>query len=156
MIKLHFVSFKGHLLLHSLRDSIINQSQKANPNWDIVRDLIGQYLFTLQEFYSNTNWVEMFGSRVCQELGIFGHCSDIEDHLSSTTIFFNKRYLAPSFCQKYLVINVKQIVSLQAFLATLYLSKCLQICKYLILLIYRCCIVTSLPYVYEACETRIC
>ncbi|XP_078331996.1 uncharacterized protein LOC144625352 [Crassostrea virginica] len=63
----------GHLLLHSLRDSIINQSQKANPNWDIVRDLIGQYLFTLQEFYSNTNWVEMFGSRVCQELGISGN-----------------------------------------------------------------------------------
>lgn len=62
----------GHLLLQTLRDKIIHQSQTANPNWDAVRDLIGQYLFTLQEFYSNTNWVEMFGDRVCQELGISG------------------------------------------------------------------------------------
>eukprot|EP00105_Crassostrea_gigas_P002672 XP_011415273.1 PREDICTED: uncharacterized protein LOC105319429 [Crassostrea gigas] len=59
----------GHLLLQTLRDKIIHQSQTANPNWDAVRDLIGQYLFTLQEFYSNTNWVEMFGDRVCRELG---------------------------------------------------------------------------------------
>ncbi|XP_061188708.1 uncharacterized protein LOC133196872 [Saccostrea echinata] len=62
----------GHLLLQSLRDNIVHQSQTANPNWDAVRDLIGQYLFTLQEFYSNTNWVEMFGNRVCRELGVSG------------------------------------------------------------------------------------
>eukprot|EP00105_Crassostrea_gigas_P037571 XP_019921719.1 PREDICTED: uncharacterized protein LOC105325822 [Crassostrea gigas] len=60
----------GHLLLQSLRDEIINQSQAANPNWDAVRDLTGQYLFTLQEFYSNTNWVEIFGNQICQDLGI--------------------------------------------------------------------------------------
>ena len=87
MINLHILLFKGHLLLQSLRDNIINQSQKANPNWYLVRDLIGQYLFTLQEFYSNSNWVEMFGSRVCLELGIFGYCYDIEDHLSRQCIF---------------------------------------------------------------------
>nr|XP_022340887.1 von Willebrand factor A domain-containing protein 7-like [Crassostrea virginica] len=62
----------GHLLLQSLRDNIIHQSQSANPDWGFVRELTGQYLFTLQVFYSNTNWVEMFGDRVCQELGVPG------------------------------------------------------------------------------------
>lgn len=60
----------GHLLLQSLRNEIIYQAKTANPNWDAMRDLIGQYLFTLQEFYSNTNWVDMFGNQICQELGI--------------------------------------------------------------------------------------
>ena len=55
--------------MQSLRDNIVNQSQSTDPNWNTLRDLIGQYLFTLQEFYSNTNWVEMFGDRVCVELG---------------------------------------------------------------------------------------
>ncbi|XP_078337638.1 von Willebrand factor A domain-containing protein 7-like [Crassostrea virginica] len=64
--------FAGNLLLQSLRDQIIVLSLSPTPDWNNVRKLIGEYLFTVQMFYSNTNWVETFGNATCQELGIRG------------------------------------------------------------------------------------
>lgn len=45
------------------------EAKKASPNWNAKREFVGEYLFTLQEFYSNTNWVEMFRNQSCKELG---------------------------------------------------------------------------------------
>nr|XP_022336053.1 von Willebrand factor A domain-containing protein 7-like [Crassostrea virginica] len=64
--------FAGNLLLQSLRDQIVVLSLSPTPDWNNVRKLIGEYLFTAQMFYSNTNWVETFGNATCQELGIRG------------------------------------------------------------------------------------
>ena len=55
--------------MQSLRDQIIVLSLSPTPDWNNVRKLIGEYLFTVQMFYSNTNWVETFGNATCQELG---------------------------------------------------------------------------------------
>lgn len=85
--------YKGHLLLQSLRDNIIYHSQAADPNWYAVRELIGQYLFTMQEFYSSTNWVEMFGDKVCQELGNLKESKH-----------FRKELIARIFCLKSLLL----------------------------------------------------
>lgn len=59
----------GNLLLQSLRDQIVVLSLSPNPDWNNVRKLIGEYLFTMQMFYSNTNWVETYGNVTCNELG---------------------------------------------------------------------------------------
>lgn len=64
--------FAGNLLLQSLRDQIVVLSLSPNPDWNNVRKLIGEYLFTMQMFYSNTNWVETYGNVTCNELGIQG------------------------------------------------------------------------------------
>ncbi|XP_048766546.2 von Willebrand factor A domain-containing protein 7-like [Ostrea edulis] len=60
----------GNILLQSLKFNIIQNSQTTAGDWAPIRDLLGEYLFTMQEFYSNTNWVEMFASRPCRELGV--------------------------------------------------------------------------------------
>lgn len=44
-------------------------SLSPDPDWNNVRKLIGEYLFTMQMFYSNTNWVETYGNATCNELG---------------------------------------------------------------------------------------
>ncbi|XP_055998101.1 von Willebrand factor A domain-containing protein 7-like isoform X2 [Ostrea edulis] len=62
----------GNIELHNLRKNIIMEAKKASPNWNAKREFVGEYLFTLQEFYSNTNWVEMFRNQSCKELGISG------------------------------------------------------------------------------------
>ncbi|XP_061188892.1 von Willebrand factor A domain-containing protein 7-like [Saccostrea echinata] len=64
--------FAGNLLLQSMREQIIVLSQSPTPDWNNIRKLIGEYLFTLQMFYSNTNWVETHGNLTCSELGIRG------------------------------------------------------------------------------------
>ncbi|XP_062583165.1 von Willebrand factor A domain-containing protein 7-like [Saccostrea cucullata] len=64
--------FAGNLLLQSMREQIVVLSQSPTPDWNNVRKLIGEYLFTLQMFYSNTNWVETHGNITCSELGIRG------------------------------------------------------------------------------------
>ncbi|XP_078335822.1 uncharacterized protein LOC111136199 isoform X3 [Crassostrea virginica] len=67
--------FTGNIFLHSLRARIIQVSKTTIRDWGLVRDMVGDYLFTLQEFYSNTNWVEMFGHNPYTELGVREHLS---------------------------------------------------------------------------------
>ncbi|XP_055997888.1 von Willebrand factor A domain-containing protein 7-like [Ostrea edulis] len=41
----------------------------ANPHIGLIREKIGYALYTLQEFYSNTNWVELKGDTVYEDFG---------------------------------------------------------------------------------------
>lgn len=59
----------GNILLHLLRAKIIQLCRTRSTDWGPIRDMLGEYLFTLQDFYSNTNWVEMSGSKPYTELG---------------------------------------------------------------------------------------
>lgn len=68
----HFKLFlPGNILLHLLRAKIIQICRTTSTDWGPIRDMLGEYLFTLQEFYSNTNWVEMSGSKPYTELGTY-------------------------------------------------------------------------------------
>lgn len=60
----------GNILLHLLRAKIIQICRTTSTDWGPIREMLGEYLFTLQEFYSNTNWVEMSGSKPYTELGV--------------------------------------------------------------------------------------
>ena len=52
-----------------LRESVIGILNSSSPNYDAAREVIGQYLHMLQMFYSNTNWVEMNGNKIHEQLG---------------------------------------------------------------------------------------
>uniref|UniRef100_A0A8W8HU46 VWFA domain-containing protein n=1 Tax=Magallana gigas TaxID=29159 RepID=A0A8W8HU46_MAGGI len=59
----------AHNYVRSLRKSLIDLAQ-FRPDIDILRERIGQCLYTLQQFYSNTNWVELHGDTIIKEFGI--------------------------------------------------------------------------------------
>ncbi|XP_070537056.1 von Willebrand factor A domain-containing protein 7-like [Ptychodera flava] len=63
---------KGNLRLQNTRDTIISYLQKSEPDYSTARTLIGEYLHILQDFYSNTNWVEMKGAIPYEDLGLSG------------------------------------------------------------------------------------
>ncbi|XP_078573213.1 von Willebrand factor A domain-containing protein 7-like [Branchiostoma floridae x Branchiostoma japonicum] len=57
--------------LRNLRTTIINTlTNPSDSDVNSARGMMGSYLHTLQAFYSNTNWVEMHGVVVYQNLGI--------------------------------------------------------------------------------------
>ncbi|XP_065943738.1 von Willebrand factor A domain-containing protein 7 [Magallana gigas] len=59
----------AHNYVRSLRKSLIDLAQ-SRPDIDILRERVGQCLYTLQQFYSNTNWVELHGDTIIKEFGI--------------------------------------------------------------------------------------
>ncbi|XP_052698330.1 von Willebrand factor A domain-containing protein 7-like isoform X1 [Crassostrea angulata] len=59
----------AHNYIRSLRRSLIDLAQ-SRPDIDILRERVGQCLYTLQQFYSNTNWVELHGDTIIKEFGI--------------------------------------------------------------------------------------
>uniref|UniRef100_K1QNT8 Protein G7c n=1 Tax=Magallana gigas TaxID=29159 RepID=K1QNT8_MAGGI len=59
----------AHNYVRSLRRSLIDLAQ-SRPDIDILRERVGQCLYTLQQFYSNTNWVELHGDTIIKEFGI--------------------------------------------------------------------------------------
>lgn len=59
----------AHNYVRSLRKSLIDLAQ-SRPDIDILRERVGQCLYTLQQFYSNTNWVEIHGDKIIKEFGI--------------------------------------------------------------------------------------
>lgn len=63
-------SFSAHNYVRSLRKSMIDLAQ-SRPDIDILRERVGQCLYTLQQFYSNTNWVELHGDTIIKEFGMF-------------------------------------------------------------------------------------
>jgi len=44
---------------------------------DLLRKQVGECLYTIQSFYSNTNWVEMYGGIPYLDFGEFGVFSPI-------------------------------------------------------------------------------
>ncbi|XP_019616852.1 PREDICTED: von Willebrand factor A domain-containing protein 7-like [Branchiostoma belcheri] len=60
----------ANILLITQRNSILEILSGTRPNFEAARAMIGVYLHILQDFYSNTNWVELEGGvpgvLVCQ------------------------------------------------------------------------------------------
>lgn len=60
----------AHNYIRTLRQSIQDLSKSATDD-DIeqIRVKIGAALYTIQEFYSNTNWIELRGNAVYEDFG---------------------------------------------------------------------------------------
>ncbi|CAC5395103.1 unnamed protein product [Mytilus coruscus] len=52
---------EGNIYLNAKRSQVEILSRDSSPDWSVVRMVVGDYLYTLQDFYSNTNWVELGG-----------------------------------------------------------------------------------------------
>ncbi|XP_077993878.1 von Willebrand factor A domain-containing protein 7-like [Glandiceps talaboti] len=63
-----FKKGNDHLLVR-IREDILKELRKEHPNYSDARVWTGQYLHTLQDFYSNTNWIEMKGTVPYEDLG---------------------------------------------------------------------------------------
>ncbi|KAJ8306690.1 hypothetical protein KUTeg_015731 [Tegillarca granosa] len=61
---------EGHNILVYLRGLIEKKSKAEYPNIAGIQEIIGQYLYTLQAFYSNTNCIEINGVKPYVDLGI--------------------------------------------------------------------------------------
>ena len=51
--------FVAHNYVIACREKL--QFLAGNVGLDLLRRQVGECLYTIQSFYSNTNWVEMFG-----------------------------------------------------------------------------------------------
>ncbi|XP_066268440.1 von Willebrand factor A domain-containing protein 7-like [Branchiostoma lanceolatum] len=52
------------------RNSILAVLSATPPNFEAARSMIGVYLHILQDFYSNTNWVELEGGVPYEDIGL--------------------------------------------------------------------------------------
>lgn len=66
---MHYM-LKAHNYVRSLRRTIQVLARTSTPSIELIREKIGHALYTLQEFYSNTNWVETHGDTVYEEFGM--------------------------------------------------------------------------------------
>ncbi|XP_048749167.1 von Willebrand factor A domain-containing protein 7-like isoform X2 [Ostrea edulis] len=62
--------YRAHMYLCNLRLRIQTIIGTHPLDKDYLLVCIGQYLYTLQEFYSNTNWIEMKGVTINKNLGL--------------------------------------------------------------------------------------
>ncbi|XP_052084687.1 von Willebrand factor A domain-containing protein 7-like isoform X2 [Mytilus californianus] len=60
----------AHNHVIKIRGQIKKIAQSAEPNFSLIRQLIGKCLFTIQAFYSGSNWVEMNGDEVYTDFGV--------------------------------------------------------------------------------------
>ncbi|VDH93839.1 Hypothetical predicted protein, partial [Mytilus galloprovincialis] len=60
----------AHNHIIKLRGQIKNIAESAEPNFLMIRQLIGKCIYTIQAFYSGTNWVEMNGDFVYTDFGV--------------------------------------------------------------------------------------
>nr|XP_022338687.1 von Willebrand factor A domain-containing protein 7-like [Crassostrea virginica] len=63
---------QGNDVLLRLRSDAFDALNVSQPNYATARNMIGQYLHVLQDFYSNTNWNEVNASTFYSDLGIPG------------------------------------------------------------------------------------
>ncbi|KAL5005748.1 hypothetical protein ScPMuIL_016906 [Solemya velum] len=68
---------QGHFHLKWLKNRIILLATLPKTDLSLVRKLIGQYLYTMQSFYSSTNWVEDKGKDVYEVLGTNQNLYDV-------------------------------------------------------------------------------
>ncbi|XP_052084991.1 von Willebrand factor A domain-containing protein 7-like [Mytilus californianus] len=60
----------AHNHVIKLRGQIKELAQSAEPNISLIREMIGKCIYTIQAFYSGTNWVEMNGDEVYNDFGV--------------------------------------------------------------------------------------
>ncbi|KAK3104893.1 hypothetical protein FSP39_012645 [Pinctada imbricata] len=64
---------EGNEKLKELRNNTLSILTSSSPDYDAARILIGQFLHIVQDFYSNTNWIDMTGgAAIYEDLGIPG------------------------------------------------------------------------------------
>ncbi|XP_055997711.1 von Willebrand factor A domain-containing protein 7-like [Ostrea edulis] len=63
---------QGNDILLSVRSSAFDALNVSQPNYATARNMIGQYLHVLQDFYSNTNWNKINATHHYTDLGVPG------------------------------------------------------------------------------------
>ena len=58
----------------SIRSTIVASLNNEAPDYVGIRENIGRYLHLLQDFYSNTNWVELYPDDLNTDLGRSSMC----------------------------------------------------------------------------------
>lgn len=74
MINLGFFFFAAHILIRQIRNRIVdfsNNSAIVKSNISLIREDVATILYIIQEFYSNTNWIELYGNNTIY--GDFGN-----------------------------------------------------------------------------------
>ncbi|XP_062566521.1 von Willebrand factor A domain-containing protein 7-like [Saccostrea cucullata] len=80
--------FLAHNHVRSLRKSLIDLSKSASTaDIEILRERIGHCLYTIQQFYSNTNWVELKGDAILKEFGIKEVLPEVVNAFSEDTCY---------------------------------------------------------------------
>lgn len=61
----------AHNYIRTLRQSIADLSSTATTEDDLeeIREKVGAALYTIQEFYSNTNWIELMENKIYEDFG---------------------------------------------------------------------------------------
>ncbi|XP_062606286.1 von Willebrand factor A domain-containing protein 7-like, partial [Saccostrea cucullata] len=59
----------AHIYIRMLRHEIMQFSKAAVPDISEIREIVARTLYTIQEFYSNTNWIELCGNAVYLDFG---------------------------------------------------------------------------------------
>lgn len=61
----------AHNYIRTLRQSIRDLASTATTEDDLeeIREKVGAALYTIQDFYSNTNWVELMGNKIYEDFG---------------------------------------------------------------------------------------
>ncbi|XP_063436345.1 von Willebrand factor A domain-containing protein 7-like [Mytilus trossulus] len=60
----------AHNHVIKLRGQIEELAQSTEPDLYLIREMIGKCIYTIQAFYSGTNWVEMNGDSVYRDFGV--------------------------------------------------------------------------------------
>ena len=69
-LKKNQIKFLAHNHIRSLRQNIKTLSNTTSDAiLEEIREKIGAAIYTIQEFYSNTNWIELNGPVVYKEFG---------------------------------------------------------------------------------------
>lgn len=69
-----FFSYTAHRVINILRYEVRELSSNltiVRNNITLIREKIAHILYIVQEFYSNTNWIELHGSTIYED---FGEC----------------------------------------------------------------------------------
>lgn len=70
---LNYIYFHtAHSLIQSIRRKITDLSSNTTivkSNISLIREQVATILYIIQEFYSNTNWVELHGSTIYENFG---------------------------------------------------------------------------------------
>ena len=55
--------------MQDIRAKLLAELRKADPDYELSREYVGQFLHILQMFYSNTNWIESNGQNMLPAIG---------------------------------------------------------------------------------------
>lgn len=64
--------FTGHFLIKNIRSKIKDLSRNktiVKANISFIRELVATILYIIQEFYRNTNWIDLHGNTIYKDFG---------------------------------------------------------------------------------------